>query len=147
MTSGVRRAALIAAIAFLAGLAGVFIGRTFIHPPRQEAVELHEFLHDHLDLDGGQRARLEALETGFATRKAALENELRQDNTALAAAIEAEHGYGPKVQAAVDRSHAAMGTLQKETLAHIFAMRALMRPDQAQKFDAAVARALTETER
>lgn len=147
MTSGIRRAALIVLIAFLAGLAGVFIGRTFIHAPQQEAVELHEFLHDHLDLDRSQRTRLEALETGFATRKAALESELRQNNMALATAIETEHGYGPKVQAAVDHSHAAMGTLQKETLAHIFAMRALMRPDQAAKFDAAVARALTDDER
>jgi hypothetical protein len=40
-----------------------------------------------------------------------------------------------------------MGQLQKETLAHIFAMRALLRPEQAAKFDAAVTRALTEDPR
>jgi hypothetical protein len=37
-----------------------------------------------------------------------------------------------------------MGALQKETLSHIFAMRQLLRPDQARKFDAAVTKALTE---
>jgi hypothetical protein len=37
----------------------------------------------------------------------------------------------------------AMGQLQKETLEHIFAMRALLRPDQVAKFDAAVVKALT----
>jgi hypothetical protein len=36
-----------------------------------------------------------------------------------------------------------MGDLQKLTLLYIFAMRALMRPDQVGKFDAAVTRALT----
>ena len=36
-----------------------------------------------------------------------------------------------------------MGELQKETLAHIFAMRAVLRPDQAQKFDRVVVKALT----
>ena len=58
--------------------------------------------------------------------------------------ITAEHGNGPRVAAAVDASHRTMGELQKETLAHIFAMRALLRPDQAAKFDAAVTKALTE---
>ena len=62
----------------------------------------------------------------------------------LAEAIEAEHSYGPKVAAAVDRSHEAMGRLQKETLSHIFAMRQLLRPDQAARFDAAVTKALTD---
>jgi hypothetical protein len=36
-----------------------------------------------------------------------------------------------------------MGELQKQTLAHIFAMRAVLRPDQAAKFDRAVVEALT----
>src|SRR3546814_8170022 len=45
--------------------------------------------------------------------------------------------------AEIDRSHAAMGELQKETLAHIFAMRAVLRPEQAEKFDQAVVKALT----
>jgi nickel and cobalt resistance protein CnrR len=36
-----------------------------------------------------------------------------------------------------------MGELQKETMSHIFAMRAALRPDQAQKFDRAVVKALT----
>ena len=61
-----------------------------------------------------------------------------------AAAIAAEHGYGPRVAQAVDRSHQAMGELQKETLKHIFAMRGVLRPDQAALFDAAVVKALTQ---
>src|SRR3546814_2746530 len=55
-------------------------------------------------------------------------------------AIQAEHGYGPAVGAAIDRSHQAMGELQKETLEHVFAMRAVLKPEQAAKFDATVVR-------
>ena len=38
-----------------------------------------------------------------------------------------------------------MGALQNETLAHIFAMRAVLRPDQQERFDRAVVETLTAT--
>lgn len=137
------RILLIALIAFAAAFAGVFAARWFgpaAHPP---ASELHAFLHGGLDLDATQQKQLDALERQFALKKQALEMELRADNARLAAAIEAEHGAGPRVREAVDRIHGGMGELQKETLAHIFAMRAILRLDQAAKFDQAVVKALT----
>jgi hypothetical protein len=138
-----RRNALIALVAFVAAIAGVFIGRTYVVPALPAENELHDFLHSELHLDAAQQTKLEAIEQRFAVRRRALELELRADNARLAAAIESEHGYGPDVAEAVDRSHHAMGDLQKETLEHIFAMRAVLRPDQAAKFDAAVVEALT----
>lgn len=141
--NGLRRTILIAVIVFLAALGGVFAGRLLVAPPHPPENELHALLHNGLDLDDGQHAKLETLEKQFAIRKQALELEMRADNAKLAAAIESEHGYGTKVAAAVDRSHMAMGELQKQTLEHIFAMRALLRPDQVVKFDAAVVKALT----
>ncbi|MBY8821577.1 periplasmic heavy metal sensor [Sphingomonas colocasiae] len=142
-----RRIALIALIAFVAAIAGVVVGREYVVPQRPVENELHDLLHSQLDLDARQHAQIDVIEKHFATRKAALEQELRADNARLASAIEAEHGYGPKVAAAVDRSHTAMGQLQKETLEHIFAMRGVLRPEQAAKFDAAVVKALTAKER
>ena len=139
-------ALLIALFAFLAALAGVFVGRE-LFGGRQQADDLHELLHERLDLDARQRAQLEKIEARFAVRRRAIELELRAENARLADAIQAEHGNGPQVRAAVDKSHAAMGELQKETLAHIFEMRKLLRPDQAAKFDRAVTRALTSDER
>jgi hypothetical protein len=143
MNPKLRYALLVAIIAFCAGLAGAWVGRTFLSAPAPPRAELHDFLHNQLDLDAGQRARLEVLESSFADRKADLEARLKANNAELAAAIDREHGEGPQVAAVVNRSHQTMGELQKVTLAHIFAMRALMRPDQATKFDAAVTRALT----
>ena len=138
-----NRTLLIAAIAFAAAVAGVFIGRAVLVPETHPDSELHALLHEQLDLDAAQLAKLETLEQRFAVRRKALELEMRADNAKLATAIEAEHGYGPEVSAAIDQSHMAMGELQKETLEHIFAMRGLLRPDQAAKFDRAVVKTLT----
>jgi hypothetical protein len=143
MKLGSRKTWLFAAVAFLAALAGVFIGRSLADRQTSEPSALHELLHDELKLDESQLTRIEELEARFAIRRRALELELRSDNARLAAAIQAEHGYGPRVTSEIDKSHQAMGQLQKETLSHIFAMRAVLRADQAEKFDRAIVKALT----
>jgi hypothetical protein len=141
------RLGLMILFAFGAAIGGVFIGRAWIAPPAPVESELHQLLHENLQLDAEQARRIEAIEQQYALRREALELELRSDNARLAAAIEAEHGYGPQVAAAVDASHKAMGELQKVTLEHIFAMREVLRPDQATRFDAAVVKALTTKQR
>lgn len=141
--SNVRRLAIVAAVAFIAAVGGVFAGRALVTRLAPPETELHAILHERLDLDAAQRVQIEALERQFAARKQALEQELRADNARLAQAITAEHGDGPGVQAAVDRSHQAMGELQKETLQHVFRVRSVLRPEQARRFDAAAVKALT----
>lgn len=137
------RIALIALIAFAAAVAGVYVAQTLGEQSHKGESELHVFLHNELKLDSGQEARIEAIETRFAVRKKTLENNMRAANARLADAIEAEHGYGPKVTAAVDHVHHVMGNMQKETLEHLFEMRAVMNPDQARRFDQTVVKALT----
>lgn len=139
----VRRAVIIAVIAFLAAIAGVLIGRALLPAPSQTGAELHGLLHDKLTLDAQQHAKLDALEATFSVRRKALELELRADNARLAEAIENEHGFGPRVAAAVDACHMTMGKLQKATLEHVFAMRSLLKRDQTAVFDQAVVKALT----
>ena len=134
----------IAIVAFFAAMAGVLLGRHFFPQPTTAGVELHDVLHSQLDLDDHQKRQIDLLEQRFAVRRRTLELDLRADNERLADAIEAEHGNGPRVAAAVDQSHRAMGELQKETLGHIFAMRQILRPDQAKTFDQAVVHALTD---
>lgn len=137
------RTAIIALVAFAAAIAGVWIGRAFIPARPHPGSQLHDLLHHQLALDDGQKARIDLLEQRFAVRRQALELELRSDNARLAEAIQTEHGMGPGVAGAVDASHHAMGELQKATLAHIFAMRAVLRPDQRDAFDRIVVRSLT----
>lgn len=138
------RFALMVILAFAAAIGGVLIGRTWIAPPEPVESELHDVLHEDLKLDAEQEKKIEQFEHHYASRRKALELELRLDNAKLADAIEAEHGYGPQVAAAVDASHRTMGELQKVTLEHVFAMRGVLRPEQAARFDAAVVKALTE---
>ena len=145
--SSTARLVLCIVAAFLAAIGGVFAGRALLPQPKQPGVELHDVLHHRLALDAEQERRLEELERRFAEQRRVLELEMRADNARLAQAIEAEHGNGPRVAAAVDLTHRTMGDLQKATLAHVFAMRQVLRPDQTAEFDRAVVKALTDDRR
>ena len=138
---------LVAVTAFAAALAAVLVARMWLVPAPRVENQVHALLHQRLKLDPAQEQRIHQLEAAFAKRHEALEAEMRVDNERLAKAITAEHGYGPQVGAAVDRSHHVMGQLQKETLQHIFAMRGVLRPDQAAEFDAVIVKALTQPAR
>lgn len=134
---------LVALVSAAVALGASWVARSVFAPQEHSSGELHAFMHQQLDLDRQQEAGIEELETRFASRRTALEAKLRQANAELARAMASEHQYGPRVAAAVDHAHMAMGELQKATLEHVFAMRALLRPDQAARFDRAVDKALT----
>jgi hypothetical protein len=138
-----RRVAIIGFIAFMAALAGVFAGRLLVDAPKPSETELHALLHRELTLSAEQEKRLQAIEARYSGRREALEIEMRVSNIRLAQAIEAEHGYGPRVTKAIDETHEVMGELQKETLRHLFAMRSVLDRDQVAMFDKAVVKALT----
>jgi Spy/CpxP family protein refolding chaperone len=137
-----RGAVITVILALLAGLAGGWIGSGRALPGRH-AQSLHEMVHHELQLTAAQDRQLESLEQDFAVRRRAREAELRAANAQLAAAIQARHEYGPEVEAAVERFHAAMGALQLETVQHVLAMRKVLTPEQAAKFDRRVSEALT----
>lgn len=136
------RYGLVALVAFLVALVAARAGQGLFQPDAN-AGHLHVLMHEKLDLDPGQEAQIDKLEGDFAVRRKVLDAELQAANTDLAVAIAREHQYGSAVEKAVDSSHHAMGELQKATLAHVFAMRAVLRPDQAKQFDAAVTQSLT----
>lgn len=136
---------LIAVVAFAAALGAIWFSRSIAGDHHPQGGELHALMHEQLDLDPVQKAKVEQLERQFAERRKVLDAMLRQANGQLAAAMASEHQYGPKVAEAVDQSHMAMGELQKATLSHVFAMRAELRPAQAARFDAAVSKALTRS--
>lgn len=138
-----RQLLLLAVVAFVSAACGVLVGRAVADRPRASETELHALLHDDLKLTSQQQVKLDREEARFAVRRKALELEMRAANARLAEAIDEEHGYGPKVTAAIDNSHIMMGELQKETLEHLFAMRAILNPEQAKMFDRTVVKALT----
>ncbi|WP_067732404.1 periplasmic heavy metal sensor [Novosphingobium naphthalenivorans] len=148
---GAKRYVLTALVAFAAALAATWAATWVVRSvspfDHAESSELHTLVHEKLNLDAAQEGRIEVLEARFAEQRKALDAQMREANAALAQAIETEHQYGPRVAEAVDRSHQAMGELQKATLAHVFAMRAVLRPDQAARFDAEIGKTLTQSDR
>ena len=99
---------------------------------------LHQVVHDQLDLTPAQDRQLDEIEARFAVERTRLEAEILTANRELSDAIAQSRGDTPQVQAAVDHFHSAMGELQKATIAHVFVMRAVLTPEQAEVFDRAV---------
>ena len=130
-----------AVLAALASAGATWASASWVMRERQPP-SLHSIVHEKLDLSAEQNRRLDVIEARFATRRPALEAEVRAANRELAAAIAASAGDTPQVQAAVDHFHTAMGDLQKATIAHVFEMRSVLTPAQAEVFDAAVVDAL-----
>jgi len=135
----------VAFVAVLAALLAVFAVRVLAPPKDGPQSELHQLLHSSLGLTGDQQRAVAMLEMRFAHDRQDLYRQLRAANAAIAAAYAAEHAYGPRVSQAIDRSHVAMGELQKLTLRHVVAMRAVLTARQARVFDAEVDKALTSS--
>lgn len=146
MSGGWKSIAVTAVLAALASGVGAWAGAEWMMK-RHETPSLHDIVHRHLDLTAEQDARLDAIEAGFAPERTRLEADVRAANRELAAAIAANQGDSPQVQAAVDHFHDAMGALQKATIAHVFEMRSVLTPEQAQAFDKRIAGALVQETR
>ena len=141
MTASWKSIVITAVLAALASGAATWASAAWVMQERQPP-SLHSVVHEQLDLSAEQDRRIDAIEARFSARRPALEAEVRAANRELAAAIAASDGDTPQVQAAIDHFHAAMGDLQKATIAHVFEMRAVLTPAQAEVFDAAVVDAL-----
>jgi Spy/CpxP family protein refolding chaperone len=138
-----RLVAGVIALTLLAAVAGGWVGVRYglEHPRRVQGLD--EFLHHRLNLSPDQDRQISTLESEFAQHRKSLESEMRAANHELADALSSEHAYGPRAKGAIERFHTAAAALQEETIAHILAMRAVLTPDQAQRFDATVTEALT----
>lgn len=142
MSTGWKPVALTVILAVAASGVGAWAGATWVLK-RDTPPSLHEIVHEGLDLEPDQLARIEVIEGRFATRRIALEQRVKAANRELATAIAASEGDSRAVQPAVDHFHDAMGDLQQATIAHIFEMRTVMTPAQADAFDKGVVAALT----
>lgn len=145
--SVMRSMALTLILSVLVAILGVWAGAQYVMHRMQRPTPLHELVHEKLGLTADQERRIAGMERDHEARRQALEAEMRAANAQLAQAFQQSHAYTPQVQEAIDRFHRAMGELQKETIVHTLAMRAVLTPDQAARFDETVVRSLTEDPR
>jgi Spy/CpxP family protein refolding chaperone len=147
MKPGPRNLLITIALAVLAAGGGAWLSARYVVSRNATGPSLHDMVHRDLDLTTEQSRRLDVIEEAYAAERQALEADVRAANRELAAAIQDGRRGSPKVEAAIDHLHTAMGALQKATIAHVFDMRAVLTPEQARAFDAEVIKALTEEER
>ncbi len=133
-------AVMLATTAIAAGLAGWFGVQYGLHQNRVS--DLDTVLHHELSLTQDQDRQLESLEAKFTVKRRVYETEMRAANSDLAAAMTREQAYGPSAQQAIERFHKAMMGLQGETVRHVLAMREVLSPEQAKKFDAIIVKNL-----
>ena len=135
--------ALTLALSILGATLGAWVGAEYVLHRMREHAPLHEMLHEQLQLSAEQQSRIAGVEREHAQRRAQLELEMRAANAELARAFKQQHTYTAQVQAAIDHFHRAMSALQRETMLHVFAMRAVLTPEQAERFDERVVASLT----
>lgn len=126
----------------IAGAAGGWIGVQYGLREASADASLDQMLHHRLKLTADQDRRIEVMEKDFASHRQVLEQRMQAANGELAGALQREHDYGPSAEQAIGHFHAAMGELQEATVQHILAMRAVLTPEQAARFDKTVSDAL-----
>lgn len=140
-----RRAIILTVIlAFLAGVGGAFVGTKLLAPTETPDNALHAMLHRKLNLSKTQDQNIAEEEKRFSLIRSQLEADAHRANVELAKAIQTSKRDGPEVQMAIEHVHMTLGKYQKETVSHIFRMRAVMTPEQAEIFDRSVAQALMQ---
>lgn len=144
MNRGLRSAALIIVLSFIAGVVGILLGHKYIMPNGGKTIGLHDLIHNELVLDGAQDKQLHMLEDEYAANKSTLELRMKQANVRLSAAMQASHKMSDEVVAAKQEYVQILDELQTLTIAHIFSMRGILNVQQADKFDKIVQRSFRD---
>jgi Spy/CpxP family protein refolding chaperone len=134
--------AVIAAVAALASYATLHFSRDDVTP---DEVTSHEWLHRELNLTDAQLKELEPIEAKFGERQRSLAEAMQVAKHHLAEVIAEDKAYTPRVSAAVEHVHHCMGELQKVTIEHVFAMRAVLSPKQGDRLLILAEKALEQT--
>jgi Spy/CpxP family protein refolding chaperone len=142
MKSPVRTIIAVVILTLFAGAAGFWAGAAYggrhVH-----SAGLDDILHRNLGLTSDQEKQIAAFEAKFARDRKELDGQMRAANRALARALDGEHAFGDDARKAIAQFHTAMAALQEQTILHVLEMRAVLTPEQAKRFDATIAQALS----
>lgn len=116
----------------------------FVSGTPESQHDVHDWLHEQLDLTDDQVVALEKIEERSAAEESQLRDAFATANRELATALREEGAYTPRVAAAVEGVHRQMGELQKLSIAHLFEMTTILEPEQNEKLMHYAEIALTE---
>ncbi len=91
----------------------------------------HMSIHKQLHITPEQDKSLHAIERRYAERRAQLTQTIRQANTELANVILEDKAASARVNTAIRKIHTAQGELQMVTIQHVFEMKTILTPKQA----------------
>jgi Spy/CpxP family protein refolding chaperone len=129
-------------LTLLAGAAGFWAGTTY-GGRHSHSAGLDDILHRELGLTADQEKKFAAFEEKFARDRTEMDGQMRAANRALARALDSEHAFGDQAKTAIAQFHTAMAALQEQTILHVLEMRSVLTPEQAKRFDATIAQALS----
>jgi Spy/CpxP family protein refolding chaperone len=133
---------LLVIVAFVAA-AACLLTRHFVPPIRSACPEdSHAWIHQQLGITFEQAKSLEPIEHRYSERRMQLAKAIEMANEELANAILEDKSASPRVNAAIEKIHAAQGELQMVTIAHVFEMKAVLTPEQWEKLMKLTAQAL-----
>lgn len=133
---------LLAVVALVATGACLFT-RHFVPAIRQASPEdAHVWIHQQLGITPEQEKSLQPLEHRYSERRMQFTQAIELANEELANVILEDKAASSRVNAAIEKIHAAQGELQMLTIAHVFEMKAVLTPEQWDKLLKLTARAL-----
>lgn len=95
--------------------------------------DAHTWIHEQLGITAAQEKTLEPIEHRYAERRDQLVQAIKQANAELAAVMQEDKAASPRVNAAIEKIHAAQGELQMVTIAHVFEMKSALTSEQGDK--------------
>jgi Spy/CpxP family protein refolding chaperone len=112
---------------------------------RGEHAAAHAWLHHELKLTSEQERALDPIEAKFAEEHQRLEAAIVEAKRALAQAMAEDKAYSPRVVTAVESVHQRMGDMRRASIRHVFDMRTVLSPEQAEKLLTLAQRALEQS--
>ncbi len=143
-----RQLILTVLLAGLAGFAGVWFGAHSLPtessreaPPLRLAVD--ELARRGLvGLSDAQKKQINDIERRFSRQRSASRARIAMADSELADALAVEMSLGPKVEDAIEHLKATVGELQRQTVAYVLELRAVLTEEQQMVFDEKVVAAL-----
>jgi hypothetical protein len=131
----------------VAGFVGVWVGSRSVQSESAPTAPLRMAVDELtrrglMGLTAAQKNRIDEVELRYSERRVSLRSRIAAANSQLADALAQEATLGPKVEKSIADLKTVVGDLQRETVAYVLELRAVLTAEQQAVFDEKVVAAL-----